>query len=182
MIKIAKVLLNFSSKYICELVLVICIILTFSQQISDDKWKGIIRSDGLGYYAYLPAVFIYHDYKFDFLKAVDSTYNRSNNSDGFLKKKPQGRVNKYYIGLSILWLPFFLLGHFISLLLGGVPDGYSYYYQLAIVFAANVYLWIGIKCTRKLILQYSVSEHIAAFIILLIVFGEQRSSETILEG
>lgn len=32
----------------------------------DQRWHGIISHDANGYYAYLPAVFIYHDLNFNF--------------------------------------------------------------------------------------------------------------------
>ncbi len=170
-----KAIFEFSVKYVCELVLLICLVITFYQQINNDKWKQIIRSDGLGYYAYLPAVFIYHDCKFEFLKEIDKNYNMNQYSGGMIKSTPLGKVNKFYVGLSIFWLPFFWLAHLFTLFSGGVTDGYTYYYQIFIAIAANFYLWLGCKFTRRLIIKYAVSEKISAFIILLIVFGTNLS-------
>ena len=31
------------------------------------RWGHIVKTDGNGYYAYLPAVFIYHDLHFNFI-------------------------------------------------------------------------------------------------------------------
>lgn len=36
-----------------------------------DNWKGIIESDGKGYYAYLPAIFIYNDLNFGFFDKIE---------------------------------------------------------------------------------------------------------------
>ena len=36
-----------------------------------DKWRGLLESDAKGYYAYLPAVFIYQDLNFGFFDQIE---------------------------------------------------------------------------------------------------------------
>jgi len=167
------IILDFLSKYICEVALLVCIFLSYQYSIRDKQWERIISADGLGYYSYLPATFIYKDYTFSFTKNIEDKYEKIR--FGFLKETSHGNVNKYFVGLSLLWLPFFLLAHFLSFLLGFSADGYSQIYQLCMLFAANFYLWVGCKFTLKLISEYSLSQRTTAFIILLIVFATNLS-------
>lgn len=166
-----KTALQLSTKYICEIILLICLTVSFCQQIQDNQWKKIIKADGLGYYSYLPAIFIYNDYTFSFTKDIQNKYEKTDFGYGFLNTTPKGKVDKYFVGLSILWLPFFLIAHFLSLLFGFSADGYSKLYQIAVLIATNFYLWLGCKYTRKLILEYPISQNIAAVVLLSIVFG-----------
>ena len=158
-------------KYICEIILILCVFFSFHQQSIDNNCEKIVLADGLGYYSYLPAIFIYNDYEFSFTKSISEKHEKMNFGDGFLKETDSGKVNKYYFGLSILLLPFFLVAHFLAILLGLPADGYSQIYQISVLLAANFYVWLGCKYLRKLILSYSVSENAAAFILLLTVFG-----------
>ena len=48
-------------------------------------WKEIIRVDGKGYYAYLPAVFIYHDLNLGFFDKIEKEkYSVRSMKKGFL--------------------------------------------------------------------------------------------------
>lgn len=163
--------LDLCAKYVCEIALLICLFLSYRQQVQDKQWENIIEADGLGYYSYLPAVFIYKDISFSFTTDIAAKYPNIRFWDGFSKPDSQGQVNKYFVGLSILWLPFFLLAHLLSLLLGFPADGYSQLYHISILLAANFYLWIGCRFTRKLMLEYSVPPGPTAFILLSTVFA-----------
>lgn len=163
--------LDLCAKYVCEIALLLCLFLSYRQQVQDKQWENIIEADGLGYYSYLPAVFIYNDLSFSFTTDIAAKYPNIRFWEGFSKPDSRGQVNKYFVGLSLLWLPFFLLAHLLSLLLGFPADGYSQLYQIFILLAANFYLWIGCRFTRKLLLEYSVPPGPAAFILLSTVFA-----------
>ncbi|MDF2437833.1 MAG: hypothetical protein K0Q95_2209 [Bacteroidota bacterium] len=92
-------------------------------------------------------------------------------SDGFLIKTEQGKANKYFVGLAIIWTPFFLLAHVLSKLAGIPADGYSYLYHVFVLLAANIFLWLGCRYTLRLISEYSPSRIINSGVVLLIVFG-----------
>ncbi|HOI87852.1 MAG TPA: hypothetical protein PLV51_08335, partial [Lentimicrobium sp.] len=53
--------------------LIMAIMVYVSSNINwgDNRWKGILESDAKGYYAYLPAVFIYHDLNFGFFDSIE---------------------------------------------------------------------------------------------------------------
>ncbi len=162
---------NFTSRFICELMLVICLCVSGHYQLTNGKCDNAIRSDGIGYYSYLPATFIYHDYSYAFIGKVQKEHPGINFSDTFLTATNKGTTNKYFIGVSILLLPFFLVAHLLSYLFRFPPDGYSFFYQLFVLLAANIYFYLGCRFTRKLILQYPVSPGTAAFIMVITVFA-----------
>jgi hypothetical protein len=71
----------------------------------DKKWKTIIQGDGRGYYAYLPAVFIYHDLNYGFYDSVETRKIKWPAYNYRLHHK--GRViNKYFSGTAVMEMPF----------------------------------------------------------------------------
>jgi hypothetical protein len=175
---ILKTIYSYGVRHVCEIILLICLYISIQQQIQNNNLKEIIRSDGIGYYSYLPAIFIYHDYKFSFIDNIKKKHDKANYEAIFLTSTSNGKVDKYFIGLSLLWLPFFLIAHFLSHLLGLQSDGYSLLYQISLLMAANFYLWLGCRYTRKMLLQYLIPQSVVAFIILLLVFGTNLSFYT----
>jgi hypothetical protein len=120
-------------------------------------WHPFIAGDGLGYYSYLPATFIYDDNDYSFAwfnKAHNANYVYStfeNPEDNLLVQHGDRKINKYYQGLSFIWLPFFLLAHAIASLTSYAADGYSAPYQWCIGFASLFYLFIALIYLRKLL-------------------------------
>lgn len=175
MVRILNNVFTFFTNRICEVILVINIILSFAHQKENGKWEHIIRADGVGYYSVLPAVIIYQDPNFSFLPEIKQRYKSDEYNGGFLVTIPEGKMDKYYIGLSILWLPFFLIAHFLAYIAGYTPDGYSEIYHILILLSASLYLWVGCRSMRKLILNYSVPNGVVALLIVFIVYGTNLS-------
>ena len=99
---------------------------------SKENWHGIIAVDATGYYAYLPATFIYKDPNFQFLDTVcRKKYNHKFHDYEYRVLNNDRLTNKYFIGTAVLQSPFFLIAHGLSFLLGEDSDGYSkiYYYS-----------------------------------------------------
>ena len=104
----------------------------------------IIRSDGEGYYAYLPAIFLYHDISLRTLVA------------GPLHGiAPQGAsiwadTTRYFIkypaGEAILMTPFFLMGYVVTYFdnNGKGLNGYSPHFQHAAAYSGLFYTAIGL--------------------------------------
>ncbi len=129
-----------------------------------------INGDGKGYYSYLPATFIYHDYHFSFYKSLEEKYYPPNTKVDFMAKLKDGEfVNRCYIGTALLWVPFFLLAHFLSLIMGWPADGFAPAYQYSILIAAIFYLWLGLIFLRKLLLSFGFNELKTIFILVLTV-------------
>jgi hypothetical protein len=149
-----------------------------------NSWERVINSDGKGYYAYLPAIFIYHDLDYHFIEYYEAKYYPSDKFvfKEFRVKTVGGIVNKCFPGLAILWLPFFFVAHLLSQMAGFEPDGYSLLYQYSIAFAALFYLWLGCRFLFNLITRIHANEKLAAFITLTIGLGTNLIYYTIIEG
>lgn len=131
-----------------------------------------IKSDGMGYYDYLPSLFIHHDLvRKDqpkdtaphLYKRIEDTqvYNHYN---GYM-------VNKYPCGTAILELPFFLKT-WLSIPRNNLPsDGYQPEYHRSIFHAALAYLFLSIVFLRKLLLTYSINRWIIIILQLFMVLG-----------
>lgn len=144
----------------------------FNATLKKDYKGGIIESDGKGYYAYLPAVFIYHDLNFGFFNKIENeTYFNPNLSYDYLRSHNNKTINKYYVGTAICLLPFFLIGHVLTIIAGLPTDGYSYYYTLMAHFGAFFYFMIALFGVRKLLRTYNLDEKSIAISLIAIVLG-----------
>lgn len=149
--------------------------------LNHGRWKShgdVVKHDVIGYYSYLPAAFIYHDLSFAFV---------SKNPDSWVGKihvhpAPNGgRYIKMTMGLALLYMPFFLLGH-LSALIGGWPlDGFSPPYMFWLLFSALFYLTAGLLALRKVLNRY-FSENVTAITLLLIVLGTNLFHYTTFEA
>jgi hypothetical protein len=137
-----------------------------------DYKTGIIESDGKGYYAYLPAVFIYHDLNYRFYYKIErETYYNPNLYFHYLRAHNNSTVNKYYVGTAICLMPFFLIGHTITQFTELPADGYSYYYTLMVHLGALFYLLLALFGLRKLLRTFTIDEKTIAWVLIAIVFG-----------
>lgn len=118
------------------------------------RWNDlkVIDWDVIGFYAYLPATFIYHDYKLEFVKK----------DLRFVEEKkfwPQHGPNDVYVikptmGLSMLYAPFFFAAHLHSQAAGIKADGFTKYYHQYIHLSCLFYLLIGLYFLRKLLKRW----------------------------
>ncbi|MDQ3110053.1 MAG: hypothetical protein M3R17_09175 [Bacteroidota bacterium] len=162
------------SKVAWLLIALVCFWHLFAVRLNGDNWKYAIASDGAGYYAYLPATFIYHDLTYQFAEEKSATYQSYPGCDVhfFGNKNPEGkRVNKYFIGTSILQAPFFLVAYFLSTVFDYPFGGYSFLFQAFICLAAIFYLLAGLHCMRKLLLAMKFNDTTVMMVMLLIFFG-----------
>lgn len=129
--------------------------------------------DVFGYYLYLPLKFIYHDLGLHDESIVHSILEQYNNSDTFYQalKLPEGNyVMKYSMGLSILYSPFFFIGHIIAKLSGHVADGFSAPYQFSIFIGGIIYSILAILILSRVLIRF-FSERIAAIVLIIVVFS-----------
>src|SRR6185436_15997774 len=95
--------------------------------------------DAAGYYSYLPAIFIYHDFKFDFVNHLPDDIRPEPKGIDLVHTADGKTVNKWHIGTCILILPFFLIAHFLSQVFHLPADGYSTMYHIWIYVASVFY-------------------------------------------
>ncbi|MBN2173724.1 MAG: hypothetical protein JW731_06315 [Bacteroidales bacterium] len=137
-----------------------------------DYWKGILGADAKGYYAYLPAVFIYHDLNFDFFREIDQQKYYSENLYYEYRTTVDGKViNKYYCGTAAAELPFFLIAHTAAKLLGYDADGYSKIYMVWINIGAIVYMIIGLFFLIRTLNFYKIRAWPKVVTLITVVFG-----------
>jgi hypothetical protein len=137
----------------------------------EDRYKGFFLADANGYYAYLPATFIYNDFNFSFFEPIGKKYF-STHSNFDIRAKYRGKdINKCYSGTSVAILPFFLVGHGISLLEDENIDGYSYWYALTMSLAAIFYCFIGLIALQKILHRYFKNDKLISLLLILILFG-----------
>ena len=136
-----------------------------------DKWKGILESDAKGYYAYLPAIFIYNDLNFSFLEAVQAKYPAPHINYDYRANAEGVLINKYYAGTALSQLPFFLAADGLTVLSDGERDGYSKWYLMSVNWAALFYLFLGLFYLRKTLLLWNVPETAIALLLPATLFG-----------
>jgi len=74
------------------------------------------------------------------------------------------------MGLSILYLPTFLISHFVAIVLGYEANGYCLPYYVGLQFNLLIYLFLGLIFLRKVLLKY-FDELITTSTILALFFG-----------
>lgn len=132
----------------------------------------VITSDGKGYYDYLPATFIYNDLNFGYLDTLKTQhYDHKQSNEGINPTINGHKVNKYYCGVALLNLPFFLAAHTYARHSEHPADGYSRPYQQGVFVAAIFYLTLGIIFIRKLLRKMNYSVGVILTVQLFIVLG-----------
>jgi len=169
--------MNWLKKHSILLSFVLVLILSFftasNVKWGDDRWHGLIAYDGHGYYAYLPAIFIYHDLNFSFYdhELLDDRKERALLNYDYREDVSGGKVNKYYAGTALAELPFFLMAHALSRPLGFDDNGYSKIYYVFVSIAAIFYVLIGLWYFRKTLELYQIANYIQAFSVLALFLG-----------
>jgi len=135
-------------------------------------WKTILEADAKGYYAYLPAVFIYHDLNFGFFDKIEKgTYYDKNTFYDYRAGSNGKVIDKYYCGTAIAEAPFFFMAHGLSLIVGNPADGYSQLYPIFVNIAAIFYLMIGLFFLNKILKAYNISEFNRSLALIAGTFG-----------
>jgi hypothetical protein len=156
---------------------VLTILLLLAVFVSRDfssRYEQPIQGDAKGYYAYLPAVFIYQDAEYSFVDEMEAKYypkDFSHAKDFRVKQKNGKYVNKCFPGLSLLYLPFFALSAMISFVFGFPVDGYSAPFQMGISFAHIFYYVFGLIQLSKVLGHFRVSKWNQIIIFFLFTFG-----------
>lgn len=147
------------------IVLIAVIILSISNNLG--RWKaegGVIVHDVYAYYAYLPATFIYHDLKLNF---VEGSHH---NEQFILWPKTTEEGNKIFtssMGMAFLYLPFFLPAHVYAVAGSYNPNGYSEPYKFALMISSVFFLILGLIYLRKLLRKY-FSDLVTAIVLFVI--------------
>ena len=168
-------------KYGVALIILFFAFKAYEQYHAIGPKNQVLRADGKGYYAYLPAVFVYHDNQMDFLHYYEAKYNLPEDYAEFRAKQNGRYLDKYYAGLAILQIPFFLIAHGISKI-GGLPaDGYAPLYQQFFVIGGLFYLFIGMQALMYYLIALQIRPAYALLAIILILCGTNCYHYTVYE-
>lgn len=141
-------------------------LIIFGISRNESNYVESIGSDGKGYYATLPALFIYKSLDFNYLTENIDVFKEEPNQR-FLVDINGRKVNKYNIGTAILMLPFFLIACLLSYIFGFQIDGYNSIFQDSIAFAGIFYMLAGFYFVAKLLNTFKISaEKIAVVLVL----------------
>lgn len=129
--------------------------ITYSE-INTEKPFKVTTWDAFGYYLYLPSVFIYHDItQLKWLPDIDKKYQLSGGNIYQANLMENGNnVFKYLGGVSILELPFFIIGHIIAINSHYAADGFSPPYQYALSYGILCYFLLALFLLRNVLLRY----------------------------
>ncbi|MEM6318666.1 MAG: hypothetical protein AAF960_13425, partial [Bacteroidota bacterium] len=152
------------------------------------KWQkpgteATLSWDVMGYYLYLPSAFIYKDLiQLNFKDEILKSYHPTGTFyQAYPHPKTGQYVMKYPIGLALLYLPFFALGHIYALTSDYPPDGFSLPYQAAISWGSLFFAFIGLWFCQKALRQY-FSNIISGIVILLIALATNYLNYTAIDG
>lgn len=147
------------------------------------NWLSTIESDGTGYYVYLPSIFIYQDINHSYLYEPE-LHNRYKKSISYsVDTHPNGRkYSKCFMGTSILMIPFFLVGLFLSWILGFPVDGYSIPFQLMVFLAALSYMLAGLSLISKVLRKLNFSDKVIGATVVSIALGTNLLNYTWFEA
>jgi hypothetical protein len=142
-------------KKLLWVVLTIIFILKMTSIFLNEDYKATIKSDGRGYYAYLPAFILYGDPTFKKSHDVEQKLNPQSGDYWYLNKTVDNQFyNKYFPGIALLQIPFFLIAVFLSYIFGFPIDGYSPTFLISFLVGSLVYGFLGILFFKQFIAKW----------------------------
>jgi hypothetical protein len=129
-----------------------------------EKENKVISWDVLEYYSYLPATFIYGGVDMEFLNTPDP--ERPNKF--WPHKSPTKKwVNKFTMGMSIMYSPFFFTAHGIAKISKYDDKGFSKPYKFLILLSSLFYFALSLFLLRKILLKFFKDKTVAITLILI---------------
>ena len=151
------------------ILLVIMIGIQWQDPNSEDK---IIQSDGTGYYAYLPAVFIQKDLSFQSTALAEEYSTPLKPKPFYLVKNQAGRtVNKYYPGVAVLQAPFFGAAYLLSNISEDEITGYSSIFYYFFQFGSLIYGVLGFYFLRNYLILSGITKKTSIVTSFALFFG-----------
>ena len=136
-----------------------------------------IFSDGIGYYEYLPTIFIQEEEFKNKLRRSDSSINTKLPNMQipvayiFVDYKGK-KLNKYSIGTALLQSPFFFINYWLELNQNNSKQskitGYEASFHTAIRYASYFYLFAGLLFFAHFLAAYDINKWVIAMIVILL--------------
>ena len=122
-------------------------------------YHTVVDGDAKDYYSYLISIFI------------DKNLGHQPTGPWYIIQTPTGTINVHTVGVSLLLLPFFLIGYAWASLFGFEVSGLSEPFEKMISIGALFYALMGFYFIRKLLIKLNVKDFAITAIIVLIFFG-----------
>ena len=136
--------------------------------------QNILSWDVFGYYLYLPQLIIHHNllnlHDAGSIQHIIDTYHNTGTLYQCYPTETGTWIMRYTMGLSLLYLPFFIIGHCIALIVHYPADGFSLPYQYSILAGGIVYSIAGIIYLRKILLHY-FDDLVSSIVLIAVFFG-----------
>lgn len=129
--------------------------------------KPVIRSDGVGYHAYLPAALADRDLSLETLGHRE--FPEGIPSWTGMHPGPRGHVIKYPLGVALLQAPFFVGAQLVAAIIGS-ESSYAAPYQIATAVAGAWYFGWGCLFVWLLLRRW-FEPGVSALALLLTIFG-----------
>lgn len=134
------------------------------------KSGTLIISDGKGYYCWLRSLMLDGDISFE--NDYQLIYPPDPFPPDFTRRTPKGLIpNKYPIGLAILELPGFLVGHAIAKLSGIEANGITSPYQFSVTLSLTLFVLISFYLLYRALQNYGVRQLIAFLVCVMALVG-----------
>lgn len=159
------------NRLIIPVICAVLLVCASNIQWSKNNWNNIIEADGKGYYAYLPAAFIYKDLNFTFFDSIERKYPNPRLYFDYRVGEEGRQANKYFAGTAVAMAPFFFIAHVTAKCVGMEADGYSKIYPILINIAAVFYLFLGLLYLRRMLRLYRVPDSLISFILVAVTFA-----------
>jgi len=121
-----------------------------------ENWQyNVVTSDGRGYYAFLPALFVFQDNEYEQVKKAELAKFVHWGNQNYIYETEEGRrYNKCFPGVALVQSPAFLMGLLASHLAGQETTGYSDISLIFVIINGWVFgllgLWLMYKNMRFL--------------------------------
>ncbi len=123
--------------------------------------ERIRGSDSIGYYVYLPSIFMDGDLD------LGDDFRTLGGPNAAVHPAPGGKAgNIFSIGPAILWLPWFTVGHFVALATTYPADGYSAPYTFAVYWGNVAYVFLGLLLTIRFLRTFDLDQKTVTVSIL----------------
>ncbi|HZK08300.1 MAG TPA: hypothetical protein VFC92_08875 [Bacteroidales bacterium] len=160
------------SAYISLIVVILLSVFISYQRISNQH-TNYLAYDNFGYYMYLPALFIYDDIKikdFSWVENINQKYKSTPTYYQFDRGNQDNKVIRFFMGMSILYLPGFTAGHIIALNTDYPADGFSDPYYWGLLGWSLFFFITGIFFLRKVLLEF-FSDVVTSLTLIFLFIG-----------
>jgi len=159
--------------FIKRTIVIIClvyliIIAFFSWKISDNHSAfNSIASDGVGYYMYLPSIFI------------TGEFGKEPAEDRHIINTRHGPLSRYSAGTAIAILPFFGVACLYYEIIGEVYTGFEPGFQNAVLLAATSFFLLGLYLMGLLMSRFTNSKWTISVALLTVALGSNALFYTV---